>query len=146
MPDATHDTVTDGDTTHVVDTFLYALRDGDLDAASALLSEDLIYENVGFPVIYGRKATMRVFTRMAGRVGFDVAIHRSAGDGTVVLNERTDALIIGPFRMQFWVCGVFEIHDGRITLWRDYFDNVSLIKAVGRAILGAVVPSRRPTL
>ena len=45
-----------------------------------------------------------------------------AVNGASVLTERTDVLVIGPVRMQFWVCGVFEVHNGRITLWRDYFD------------------------
>jgi limonene-1,2-epoxide hydrolase len=38
------------------------------------------------------------------------------------MTERTDSIIIGRFRAEFWVCGVFEVHDGKITLWRDYFD------------------------
>ena len=46
-----------------------------------------------------------------------------------MLTERTDALIFGPLRLQFWVCGVFEVHDGRITLWRDYFDMFDFVKA-----------------
>lgn len=53
---------------------------------------------------------------------WDVKIHRIVTDGTSVLTERTDAIIIGPFQAHFWVCGVFEVRDGRITLWRDYFD------------------------
>jgi limonene-1,2-epoxide hydrolase len=27
--------------------------------------------------------------------------------------------------MSIWVCGTFEVRDGRITLWRDYFDIAS---------------------
>jgi limonene-1,2-epoxide hydrolase len=26
----------------------------------------------------------------------------------------------------FWVCGTFEVRDGRITLWRDRFDYADL--------------------
>lgn len=52
---------------------------------------------------------------------WDVKIHRIVTDGTSVLTERTDAIIIGPFQAHFWVCGVFEVRDGRITLGRDYF-------------------------
>ena len=55
---------------------------------------------------------------MEGPIGFEVKIHRIAAEGATVLTERTDALIFGPLRLQFWVCGVFEVHDGRITLWR----------------------------
>ena len=76
--------------------------------------------------------------------GFDVKFHRSAAEGSSVLNERSDALIIGPVRMQFWVCGVFEVHNGRITLWRDYFDMYNFLKGIARGLAGAVVPSLRP--
>ena len=79
---------------------------------------------------------------------FEVKIHRIATDGSAVLTERTDALIFGPLRLQFWVCGVFEVHDGQITLWRDYFDFFDMFKAtlagpgrVGRAVAQGVVLS-----
>ncbi len=77
-------------------------------------------------------------------LAFEVAIHRTAADGVVVLNERTDVLAFGPVRLQFWVCGVFEVHDGRITLWRDYFDQFDFAKAVVRGLVGAVIPALRP--
>jgi limonene-1,2-epoxide hydrolase len=61
-----------------------------------------------------------------------------------VLTERTDVLVFGPVRLQFWVCGVFEVHNGRITLWRDYFDIFDFTKAIGRGLLGAAIPALRP--
>lgn len=84
---------------------------------------------------------MRLFRQMDGRMGFEVKIHRAAADGAAVLTERTDALILGPLRIQFWVCGVFEVHDGRITLWRDYFDFYDMTKALLRGVAGAVIPA-----
>jgi limonene-1,2-epoxide hydrolase len=76
-----------------------------------------------------------------------VKIHRIAAEGDTVLTERTDALIIGRLRLQFWVCGVFEVHAGRITLWRDYFDMFDfLVKAPLRGLAATVVPSLRQTL
>lgn len=129
-----------------VEEFLYALRDQDFDAADGLLADDLVYENVGLPTIRGRARTMKIFRSLPGEAGFDVKFHRIAEDGAVVLNERTDALIFGPLRLQFWVCGVFEVHDGRITLWRDYFDLFDMFKATLRGIVGIVVPSLRPKM
>ena len=70
-------------------------------------------------------------------------IHRIAADGAAVLTERTDALIFGPLRLQFWVCGVFEVHDGQITLWRDYFDFFDMFKATLRGLAGLLVPALR---
>lgn len=126
----------------VVEKFLYALRDKDLDTADALLDDNLVYENVGMPTIRGRRRAMKLFAGMRRpSMGFDVKFHRIAADGDAVLTERTDALIFGPIRLNFWVCGTFEVRDGRITLWRDYFDLFDMTKALVRGLAGAVVPA-----
>ena len=49
-------------------------------------------------------------------------------------------MVLGPLRLQFWVCGVFEVHDGRITLWRDYFDFFDFVQGAVRGSWGS--PSR----
>jgi limonene-1,2-epoxide hydrolase len=126
---------------HTVERFLYALQDSDLDAAGPLLAEDLVYQNVGLPTIHGRKRAMKLFSSLGSSSTFEVKIHRIAADGAAVLTERTDALIFGPLRLQFWVCGVFEVHDGEITLWRDYFDFFDMFKATLRGLAGLLVPS-----
>lgn len=90
---------------------------------------------------------MKLFRPMKkSPVSFEVKFHRIVGEGTTVLNERTDALVIGPVRLQFWVCGVFEVHNGKITLWRDYFDMFDMAKATVRGLIGAVIPGLRPTM
>ncbi len=129
--------------TRTVEGFLNALQDDDFDAAEASLADDLVYENVGLPTIHGRYRAMKLFRRMEGRARFEVKIHRIAADGAAVLTERTDALIFGPLRLQFWVCGIFEVHDGRITLWRDYFDFYDMFKATLRGLAALAVPSLR---
>ena len=134
------------DNAHTVEVFLAALQDQDIDAAGAVLDEHLVYQNVGFPTIRGRARAMKLFRGMEGRAGFEVKTHRIAVNGSTVLTERTDALVFGRVRLQFWVCGVFEVTNGRITLWRDYFDMFDFTKALGRGLLGAVIPALRPTL
>jgi limonene-1,2-epoxide hydrolase len=134
------------DNAHTVEVFLAALQNQDIDAAGAVLDEHLIYQNVGFPTIRGRARAMKLFRGMEGRARFEVKTHRIAVNGSTVLTERTDALVFGRVRLQFWVCGVFEVKDGRITLWRDYFDMFDFTKALARGVLGAVVPALRPTL
>ena len=134
------------DNAHTVEVFLAALQDQDIDAAGAVLDEHLVYQNVGFPTIRGRARAMKLFRSMEGRARFEVKTHRIAVNGSTVLTERTDALVFGRLRLQFWVCGVFEVTDGRITLWRDYFDMFDFTKALARGVVGAVVPALRPTL
>lgn len=132
--------------TSTVETFLNALQEQDFDTAESALAQNLVYQNVGFPTIYGRNRAMKLFRSMPGRMDFEVKIHRIAADGAAVLTERTDALVFGPFRLQFWVCGVFEVHEGRITLWRDYFDMFDMLKATVRGLIGVAVPSLRTSL
>ena len=43
------------------------------------------------------------------------------GDG-IVMNERSDRFQIGTHTITLRVMGVFELADGKITHWRDYFD------------------------
>jgi limonene-1,2-epoxide hydrolase len=121
------------------------LQDADYDAADAALDDNLVYENVGMPTIHGRARAIKLFRQMEGRAAFEVKIHRIAADGAAVLTERSDALIFGPLRLQFWVCGVFEVHNGRITLWRDYFDFYDILKATARGLAGLVVPALKPS-
>jgi limonene-1,2-epoxide hydrolase len=131
----------------VVETFLDALRDKDFDAADAALDDDLVYQNVGLPTVRGRQRTMKLMRgldRPSAR--FDVKIHRVAAEGNAVLTERTDVLAFGPFEAHFWICGVFEVRDGRITLWRDYFDTVDFLKGVIRGLAAIAIPSLRKSL
>ena len=130
-----------------VETFLYAPQNEDYDTADAALADNIEWQNVGIPTIRGRRRVMQIFRRGQGRMGIEVKFHRIAAEGNAVLTERTDALIFGPLRLQFWVCGVFEVHGGRITLWRDYFDFFEFfVKAPLRALAALVVPSLRPTM
>lgn len=131
----------------VVETFLpAALRDRDFVLAGSLLADDVVYENVGYPTFRGAQRIVKAFRDMASRmpmVNWDLEIHRIASSGPSVMTERTDSIIVGRFRADFWVCGVFDVHDGKITLWRDYFDVMDLVKGTIRGLLALAVPSMR---
>ena len=146
MTDQASELKSDVDNVRAVETFLYALQDEDFDTADRLLADHIEWQNVGLPTIRGRKRIIGLMRRAEGRMGFEVKIHRIAAEGNAVLTERTDAMVFGPLRLQFWVCGVFEVHAGRITLWRDYFDTFAFVKATVRGIAATVFPSLRPTM
>ncbi|MCV7078814.1 limonene-1,2-epoxide hydrolase [Mycobacterium szulgai] len=134
------------DNIRTVEGFLNALQDEDFDTIDALFDDNLVYENVGYSRIRGGRRTAALLRRMQGRIGFEVKIHRISADGAAVLTERTDALIFGPLRIQFWACGIFEVRDGRITLWRDYVDAYDMFKGLLRGLAGLVIPSLKATL
>jgi limonene-1,2-epoxide hydrolase len=129
----------------VAEAFLHALAASELDAALSFLADDVVYTNVGLPTIRGRDRVGRAFRGLERpAVGFEVYLHSISSDGPVVLTERTDVLSFGAFRSQFWVWGRFDVHDGRITLWRDSFDFWDLTRANLRGLLGLALPSLRP--
>src|SRR3954453_6078383 len=106
-----------------VNAFVAAVGRKDLDAAMELLAEDVEYDNVPMPTVHGRQASrdfLEPFVGPAEQVEF--LVHRQAVNGNTVLNERTDRFLLNGSWLEIPVAGVFEVADGQITLWRDYFD------------------------
>lgn len=131
----------------VVEDFLDALVESDLASAAALLADDIVYVNVGLPALRGRDRVVRALG-IVDRPGasLEVFLHAISAAGPTVLTERTDALIYRRYRAQFWVSGRFDVHDGRITLWRDSFDYLDVVRASLRGVLALAVPSLHPAL
>ncbi len=128
--------------TQVVERFLDLLRVEDVDGAAELLAADVEYVNVGLPTVHGRERVRRLLRGTLGLdgAGFEVYLHTISAAGTSVLTERTDVMKFGRLRIQFWVCGRFDVHDGQIALWRDYFDQMNFWVATARGLLGTILP------
>ncbi len=97
----------------------------DLDAVCDMVTDDVEYDNVPMGKNHGPEALRAVLGGMTGgKVSdLDFIVHREAATGNVVMNERTDRFVIGDQSFDILVCGVFEVtDDGKISLWRDYFD------------------------
>lgn len=127
--------------------FLAALERLDVDAALALAAADMSYQNVPLRPARGvgavekqLRAMMRYCTRFEARI-----VHLAA-DGPIVLTERVDVLTFRGVAAEFWVCGTFEVRDGKIVLWRDYFDWGAFLLAGVRGLGRALVKSGRGTL
>jgi limonene-1,2-epoxide hydrolase len=135
----------DSTPTAVVEQFIDHLRTvTDNDAAVGLLAEDVVYENSWLPTVHGRERVRKVFQALL-RIGTEVEMHVHAisADGPTVLTERTDVLQWGRLRIQFWICGRFDVHEGQIVLWREYYDPLAILAATLRGLLGTVVPAAR---
>jgi limonene-1,2-epoxide hydrolase len=131
--------------TPVVDRFLGLLCTKDIDAAADLLASNVEYINVGLPTIHGRERVRRVLKATLGPAGagFEVHMHAISTSKESVLTERTDVLLYRRLRIQIWVCGRFDVQDGEIVLWRDYFSATNFIAATLRGLLGVVIPAVR---
>jgi limonene-1,2-epoxide hydrolase len=128
--------------TQVVERFLGMLRAEDIDGAAELLAVNVEYVNVGLPTVHGRERVRRLLRATLGLdgAGFEVYLHTISADGPSVLTERTDVMKFGRLRIQFWVCGRFDVRDGQIVLWRDYFDQMNFWVATARGLLGTIFP------
>jgi limonene-1,2-epoxide hydrolase len=51
-----------------------------------------------------------------------LVIHHQVATDDVVMNERTDHITLNGRPVVLPISGVFEIVDGRIKAWREYFD------------------------
>jgi limonene-1,2-epoxide hydrolase len=88
-------------------------------------SDDASYHNGPMVPAVGHEAvvaTLEAMMEMGGTPGMHM-IHLVA-DGHLVMTERVDSWTSasGNVTATLRFAGVFEIHDGRITAWRDYFD------------------------
>ncbi len=107
----------------VVDAFIAAIERKDVDAAMALVTDDISYENMPTRPIVGPEAvaaTLNMFLAPASEVQWPIL--RQFEVGNVVVNERLDRFRIGDGWLELPIAGVFEVTDGKISLWRDYFD------------------------
>ena len=106
-----------------VNAFVSAWPAGDAAQVAAFFAEDASYHNGPLAPVHGRdaiEAALAEFMAMGGEVAVDM-LHLLAGD-RVVLTERVDHFITGGRTFSLPVMGAFEIDDGRILAWRDYFD------------------------
>ena len=58
---------------------------------------------------------------------------REAAAGPVVILERLDRHLFGDKWVELPVTGVYEVHDGLITYWRDYFDAPTILSQLPAA-------------
>ena len=109
-----------------VTTFITALERGDLDAAMALLADDVEYDNVPMGKVHGPQAVRDLLGPMLGACStVEWIVHRQAAEGPLVFNERLDRFELPFGWLEVPVTGVWEVHRDRITLWRDYFDEAT---------------------
>ena len=43
-------------------------------------------------------------------------------DGDIVMTERVDHFLVGTAKVSVPCMGIFELRDGKIAAWRDYWD------------------------
>jgi limonene-1,2-epoxide hydrolase len=108
-----------------------ALEKLDAEAMRPLFTDDVVYHNMPMDPAVGIDATIAFIENFFGMCESMVVetLHLTACDN-VVLTERIDTLTIGQVAVALPVMGTFEIRDGKISAWRDYFDMAQITKAL----------------
>ena len=108
--------------TETVLAFIDAWNTMDWDAAVDLLAADTVWHNIPMEVIEG-KAAVAAAIRGMGPEAVDWEVLSIAENGNKVLTERVDRFDMpGGKIIDLPVMGTFEVTDGKISAWRDYFD------------------------
>ncbi len=103
--------------------FMAAWPTGDAATLSGFFSEDAEYRNGPLEPVRGRDAIVADLAQMMSLGGeVDAVIRHLLSDNTVVMTERVDYVRLDGKSAALRIAGVFEVHDGVITGWRDYFD------------------------
>lgn len=107
----------------------------DPDEIAAYFAEDAVYHNIPMEPVVGR-AAIREFVAgfLTAFEAIDFEIHHQVAAGGLVMNERTDTMRGKDGRSTALpVMGVFEVNDGLVTAWRDYFDMAAVTRAFAAA-------------
>jgi limonene-1,2-epoxide hydrolase len=97
------------------------------------LTDDCFYHNIPMEPMVGKAAVRKFvepFLKDAQSAVFE--IKHTTSSGNVVMNERVDRFVMGPQKkIELPVAGVFEVRNGKIASWRDYFDLAAFTKQMG---------------
>ena len=94
---------------------------------AAFFTDDAVYHNIPLAPITGRQAiadTIASFIRPGppGIERIEFRVINIAAAGPIVMTERVDVFTLPDRSFELPVMGTFEVTDGGITAWRDYFD------------------------
>jgi limonene-1,2-epoxide hydrolase len=107
----------------VVKAFNRAVEIKDYDTAVKFVSDDCEYTNMPMGTVRGPAGVRSVLEPFfAPTIENRLEILREAAVGPIVFLERLDRHLLPTGWVNLPVTGVYEVHDGLITVYRDYFD------------------------
>src|SRR5205085_6365888 len=94
---------------------------------AAFFTDDAVYHNIPLAPVTGREEianNIASFIRPGppGIMGIEFRVINIAANGPVVMTERVDVFKLPHKSFELPVMGTFEVNDGKINAWRDYFD------------------------
>ena len=111
------------DAERIVREFCDAFGKHDAEALRPFFTDDVVYHNIPMDPAVGIDATIAfIMGFFAMSEGMVIETTHLAVRDNVVLTERIDTFTMGEKEAALPVMGTFEIRDGKISAWRDYFD------------------------
>ena len=97
------------------------------DELAAFFSDNAVYHNIPLPPVTGRQAIANNFATFIrpGAPGIEslaLQLVNIVAEGPIVMTERVDVFKVPSKSFELRVMGIFEVRDGKIDAWRDYFD------------------------
>lgn len=111
------------DNARIVSDFIEAWSRLDPDELASYFTEDGVYHNMPVQAVAGRdavRAMIKGFISSWTETQWEIRTLLASGDTVVV--ERVDRTRTTSGDVDLPCVGVFEMQDGRIREWRDYFD------------------------
>jgi limonene-1,2-epoxide hydrolase len=99
-------------------------------------ADDAVYHNMPFEPVAGKENIVHnidSFIRPGppGIERIEFRVINIVADGPVVMTERMDIFTLSDNSFGLPVMGTFEIQDGKIKAWRDYFDTNQFVSQMG---------------
>ncbi|HEX7096105.1 MAG TPA: limonene-1,2-epoxide hydrolase family protein [Acidimicrobiales bacterium] len=111
------------DPSTLVATFCEAWSRMDPDELADFFTDDGVYHNIPLEPFEGKENIRQGLAGMKALISsIRFEVHRQIAQGDVVMNERTDHIVMGDRTVALPVVGVFEVSGDKIRAWRDYFD------------------------
>lgn len=116
------------DAAGTVHAFLNAVKAFDYDAAMTLIAEHCDYENMPLGKVTGPAGVRGVLEPFfSPTIANEFIILRELTDGKRVFLERLDRHQLETGWVELPVAGIFEVENGQITVWHDYFDAATIL-------------------
>ena len=107
----------------IVKAFNAAMEVKDYDTALKYVSDDCEYTNIPMSSVRGPAGIRSILEPFfAPTLENRLVIIREAAVGPLVFLERLDRHLLATGWVELPVTGVYEVHNGLITVYRDYFD------------------------
>tara|TARA_B100000315_G_scaffold239478_1_gene258311 strand:+ start:165 stop:542 length:378 start_codon:yes stop_codon:yes gene_type:complete len=121
------------DNVQIIKDFIAAWSNLDSNELVDYFSEDGIYYNMPTQPVQGKEQLKQLignFISSWTKTNWDTL--NIIGEGDVVIAERLDRTEVGDIKVDLPCCGVFEMEEGKIKVWRDYFDMGTYTKAFSK--------------